>query len=74
MKRRILGRRRSIFICFSPALVFSSALIWPACALLPRSFLRNSIGPLLGACMSNLPMRVSLLTSVADIRQTMASH
>eukprot|EP01136_Pigoraptor_vietnamica_P016177 Opistho-1_new@59960 len=74
MKRRILGRRRSIFIWRAPAVLLSSAELLTSAVDLPRSLRRKAMGPLVGPLMSNLPMRVSLVTSVADIRQTMASH
>jgi hypothetical protein len=76
MKRRILGRRRSMRICFSPAVALAalSALLSAVSLALPRSFFSSAIRPLAGADMSNLPMRVSLLTSPALMAQTIASH
>ena len=40
----------------------------------PRSCFSSAIGPLAGALMSKRPMRVSLVTSPADIAQTIASQ
>ena len=68
-KRRICGKRRSIFICLAPAEAFC-----PAWGLLPRSFFKKAMGPVLGLLMSKRPMWVSLTTSAADMMQTMALH
>ncbi len=76
MKRRIFGSRRSIFICCAPAvvLVLLSARLSAVCLALPRKRLSSETKPLAGADMSNLPMRVSCVTSAALIAQTIASH
>ena len=71
MKRRIFGIRRSIFICCAPAL--------PPCLralslALPRSRFSSASGPPVLPSMLNLPMRVSLVTSPADMQQTIASQ
>ena len=70
MKRRILGSRFSMASCFSPAVAFSVALL----VLAPRSFFsRLMIGPC-APPMLKRPSRVSLITSPADMKHTMASQ
>ena len=66
MKRRIFGRRRSIFIWLAPALALFS--------FEPRSFFNRVMAALAGALMSNWPMRVSLVTSAAESAHNMASQ
>ena len=58
----------------APAVLLSSGDVFTSAVPLPRSFFRNAIGPLTGPLMSKRPMRVRRVTSVADIRQTMASQ
>ena len=73
MKRSSLGNRRSIFIWRAPA-VADRPCLSPAVAGLPRSRLRNAIGPLAAPSMLNLPMRVSFMTGAALMAQTIASQ
>jgi hypothetical protein len=66
MKRRIFGRRRSIFICFSPD--------WAEGSFEPRSFFRSFMGPEAGFIMSRSPIFVSETTSFAEMTPIIASQ
>ena len=66
MKRSIWGMRRSIFIWAAPPV--------EAFSLLPLSFLSKAMGPLAGLPMSKWPSLVSFTTSLADIKQIIASQ
>src|SRR3990167_1208343 len=75
MKRRNCGMRRSIFICWAPALA-GLPMLAPAWGLpaLPRKRLSRAIGPLVLPSILKRPMRVSLVTSAALMMQTIASQ
>jgi len=61
------GIRRSIFICFMPVLSLSPS------RRLGFSFFRKPSAPL-SPPIEKPPIRVSFITSVEDIAQTIASH
>ena len=60
-------------ICLAPAVALAPASSPLASGLLRKRF-RKAIGPVAGAPMSNLPMRVSFITSLADMAHTIASQ
>ena len=63
---RIFGKRRNIFICAAPPVVFFS--------FEPRIFLSKASGPLAGLLISKSPIFVRGTTSAADMAQTIASQ
>ena len=69
MKRSIFGSRRSMRICASPPVGGG-----PLPVDLGLSFFRKAIGPLVVPSMLKRPMRVSFITSPADMPQTIASQ
>ena len=73
MKRRSCGTRRSIFICWAPVEVdgFLSPMLPP---FFPRRRFKSAISPLVEPSMLNLPIRVSRITSLADMAQIIASQ
>ena len=62
-----LGSRRSIFICDCPAVA-------PCFPFPPRRRFSSAITPVASTPMSNLPSRVSLVISPADMQHSIASH
>jgi hypothetical protein len=73
MNRSILGKRRSIRICLAPAVARAPGPVLFASGLARRRFSSPS-DRWRARPMLNRPMRVSFITSAADMAQTMASH
>ena len=71
MKRISLGKRFNMRICAAPLEVSAAPL--PAAGL-PRSFFSIAKAPVASCDMSNLPSRVSLVISPADMQHSIASH
>ena len=69
IKRKILGSLRRTDSCWAPTL---RGL--PPVVLLPRSRLSRAMAPPCSPSMENRPMRVSFITSLADMQQIIASQ